>query len=171
LRPSLAPIALGLGLAVCLGLQGYGLRQLAELRASVERASSLAGLALTRPKAAPDPGRTELRLNTCDAPSAEELRSIVQQELAKSALHAPAAFGATEEPAVPSDPIENEKTFHQASRLVSEALRARVWGERDAAELRELKMKLTPEQIQSLRAQLIPAINRQELQVDVMPPF
>jgi hypothetical protein len=141
------------------------------LEASVERGASLTGLTLTRAKAAPGPGKTELRLDTREAPSADEVRSIVQEELARSLTQAVPAATTAEEPMAPSDPIDNEEAFGQASRIVSGALSARVWGEREAAQLRELKSRLTPEHVRSLRAQLIPAINRQELRPDVIPPF
>ena len=69
------------------------------------------------------------------------------------------------------DPVENADAFRNAERIVRNALAAHVWGEQDATQLRHLRHQLTDEQLRSLNAQLIPAMNRQELRVDAVPPF
>jgi hypothetical protein len=69
------------------------------------------------------------------------------------------------------DPVENDAAFVQADRLVDEAIAARVWGDDQAQELRQLRRKLTPERLDELISRLIPAMNRQEVRVDATRPL
>jgi hypothetical protein len=164
-------MAAGLGLAAVLGMQMYGLSRLSALEASIEGGAALSRLALARAAAKP---ATPLVVGVpsqpggCSGPSADELRSIVQQELAKVAAK---ASDDAERDVVRPDPVENADAFRNAERIVRDALAAHVWGEQDATQLRHLRHQLTNEQIRSLDAQLFPAINRQELRVDAVPPF
>jgi hypothetical protein len=151
--------------------QVYGLLKLSELTAQVERGAALSQLALARTNAKPPaPRLADLAPSSasCDAPSADQLRAIVQQELAKVAAKASAD---AERDVVRPDPVENADAFRSAERIVRDALAAHVWGEQDAMQLRHLRHQLTGEQIQALDAQLLPAMNRQELRVDAIPPF
>lgn len=162
--------AVGLGLAACLCLQVYGLIALSALHASVERGSALAEMALKRGRAATTgTAGTQLHLETCAAPSSDEVRAIVQQELTKVAARPGAER--EEDAELNLDPVENDAAFRQASSLVSSALAARVWGPQDIAQLRQLRQKLTPGQLDTLTTQLLPAINRQEVRVEGDSPF
>jgi hypothetical protein len=164
-------IAAGLALAAVLGTQIYGLLRLSALEARIERGVALSQLALTRAAAkpaAPLLAGVALQPGNCAGPSAEELRGIVKQELANVAAKASAD---AERDIVRPDPIENADAFRNAERIVRDALAAHVWSEQDATQLRNLRHQLTEEQLRSLNAQLIPAMNRQELRVDAVPPF
>ncbi len=171
MKPSLVVALAGLGLAAGWGLQLHSLAKLSELRSSVEQSTSLAQLALARSTArvaAPVAGVPLTLSNSCSGPSGDEVRAIVQQELARAAAKTVAD---AEKDVIFPDPVENDDAFREASRIVRDALAAHVWGEHDAEQLRRLKVKLSPEQIAAINGQLFPAMNRQELRVDAVPAF
>jgi hypothetical protein len=146
------------------------LLRLSTLESGLERIAVRTDLALVGKRASAAGASPPLQWNTCNAPSAEDLRAIVREELASlESLSAP--LNAVEAVTAIHDPAENDAAFGQATRLVDGAIAARVWGDDQALELRQLRRNLTPEQLDELNAKLIPAINRQEVRVDATMPF
>jgi hypothetical protein len=149
--------------------------RLSALDAGLERLAVRTDLALARKRVSSGDAvgaRPQPAVGTCNAPSSDEIRAIVSEELAnfQSAGEHDAEEG-TDTALTDRDPVENDAAFAQASRLVDGAIATRVWGDDQAQELRQLRRKLTPEQLDELTSKLIPAMNRQEVRVDAMRPF
>jgi hypothetical protein len=170
----LVPLLVGVVVA-SVTAQALIFMRLSALDAGLERLAVRTDLALARKRASPGNAvgaRSDLPVGTCSAPSADEIRAIVSEELAH--LESAWEHGAEEltDTAPPErDPVENDAAFVQANRLVDGAIAARVWGDEQAQDLRVLRRQLTPEQLDELTSKLIPAMNRQEVRVDAVRPF
>ena len=65
------------------------------------------------------------------------------------------------------NPEKSRRTFEQATRMVRKARETRVWGAKEAEEFHGLIPSLTQQEVASLLAELVPAMNRQEIRVAV----
>ena len=104
----------------------------------------------------------------------DEFRAILREELQASRSGASAAVATEEAPAEPTPataPPESVAAFQSAERLVQDAMSARVWGEKEAAEMRSLLPQLTPEQLQTINSTLLPAVNSQKVRVQLHGPL
>lgn len=166
-----------LGFVVSLGVQAYLVVRLTQLQASVQLVAMRTDLALSTKKAVSTARPAGVYVNNCEALTAEDVRGVVREEL-QSTGQCPARNSDAEdgEPSekdtvVVRDPMDNAEAFTQASRLITDALATRLWSDQQSSELRSLKPRLTPDQLQPLVEQLIAAINRQEVRVEASMPF
>jgi hypothetical protein len=97
----------------------------------------------------------------------DELRATIREELSvlrAAATVAPAQEQSDEQAQTPVSPA-SQQAFDSAQRVVRQAIGARVWGDEQAAELMALQQKMNSEQLQAVLAELIPAINDQQVRV------
>jgi hypothetical protein len=109
--------------------------------------------------------------------SKEDLRLIVREELLALGASRPAVTPPSVAPpetprrAEPPSGAAADEAFQSARRLVDEALSSRVWGERQGWELGRLKRQMAPAQFKQLMADLVPAVNRQQVRLDYVGPL
>jgi hypothetical protein len=93
----------------------------------------------------------------------EALRAIIREEL--RAAKAPEGPAAVEPPRAEAPPPESTAAYASSTRLVSTALSARSWSDRDVQELHQLLPQLSQAQREVLLHTLVPALNRGDLKV------
>jgi hypothetical protein len=103
-----------------------------------------------------------------DSLGAEQVRDIVREELGRAAP--PARQTTNPRPEPPPPTVEQVTASDQALTVVSEARQVGRWTAADREQLRRLLPQLDPRQREALQEELIPAINNQELRLDLPGP-
>jgi hypothetical protein len=93
----------------------------------------------------------------------EALRAIIREEL--RAAKAPEGAEAVEPPRAEGSPPESAAAYASSTSLVSAALTARSWTDRDVQELHQLLPQLSQAQREEVLHRLVPALNRGDLKV------
>jgi len=104
-------------------------------------------------------------------PSPERLREIVRDELRARAPTPTAAATDDDKAPAPAPTPASVEAYQRGQRVVADAIAARVWTDKEAAQLRRLMRDLTKEQFEALGSQLIPAINAQQVRVETDGPL
>lgn len=104
--------------------------------------------------------------------SADQVSAALRRELERAARRAPAPQeqAKAEQVAIEARP-ENAPAQARAERVVSQALAARRWTMDDAHALRESLAALSPQQGAALLEQLVPAVNRGEIELETPGPL
>lgn len=102
----------------------------------------------------------------------EDLRTIIREEMA----HASGTSAAATPPEnvrqanqLPS--VDSDQAFQSARHLIDQALTSHVWDDEQAKELGTLRRQMTPDQLRLLMADLIPAVNSQQVRVQFAGPL
>lgn len=167
-------VAVGVGVTVVL-LQWSAMREQARTRDAVDRLTHALerSAQISAQSARPTTGGTVV--GGCDSISRAELRSILKDELQELGRR-PESEPDSGPPPVPSTvdvDVEGERVaaFERAQGVVTSALAAHVWGTADVEAFRDVARKLTSEQRATLTRQLFPAINNQQIRVEVDGPL
>jgi hypothetical protein len=162
---------LGGGAIFALAIGQYSLsRHLEKIEATLERLADANDVS-NREEGQP---RLAYQLRSGGGVTKDELRAILREEFQASRSAAPPAVAAEEGPAKPAPataPPESIAAYQSAQRVVQNAVSARVWGEKEAAEMRSLIPQLTPEQLQAIHSTLLPAVNSQQVRVQIQGPL
>jgi hypothetical protein len=97
---------------------------------------------------------------------AAEIRAVVREELARNHNEAPAP-NQEPPPAAALPTVEQVTAQDQAHAVVDGARRSGHWTEEDRAQLRQQLPQMSDAQRDEVLTTLIPAINRQEIKIDV----
>jgi hypothetical protein len=110
--------------------------------------------------------------NPANGPSIDQVAAALRRELERSARSTslPQEQARAEQVAIEAKP-ENAPAQARAERVVSQALTARRWTMEDAQALRESLASLSPQQGAALLEQLVPAVNRGEIEVETRGPL
>ena len=143
-------------------------RQQAKTEAAIERLAEVVQASARRPGPDGGPRAMGAWTNLSGALTAEHLRAVIREEL-QGLL--PPAHGSddTTAPAAGARPVDSparHAAFERAERVLADAVTARVWGKKQAAELADLEADLSQEHIASVMSRLLPAINKQQIQVE-----
>jgi len=150
-------------------LQGLTLLQLRTTRAEIERLARAAAQS-GEPR---DAVAIRWEQRPGDALSADELRAILRQELqpVREAQRADVAAEKDSPAAEAARLPGNAEAFQEAQHVVADALRVGVWGEHQAKALRDVRGKLTTEQLVALSRDLFPAVNEHRVRLEVRGPL
>jgi type IV secretory pathway VirB10-like protein len=138
------------------------------LTASAPAAGARQDASSTRFIAAPSPPRTErVHLSSPSPspppPSSSPSPSPHEQDPPQAPPPPPEHEGRPAE--------DRQAAFDSASALVEAAKKSKHWGEQQAAEMGQLFSRLDPQQADQVLRTLIPAINAQEIRVDLNGPL
>lgn len=138
-------------------------------------AGLIAGTALQAVPPPPSSGKTvEIHETVDGAQLASLVRTVVREEMARAPAAPVAAVAVEKErPPTPVEPTAEQLEAHERGQsIVSAAQRVGRWSNQDRDQLRQVFQEVNENERDELLRSLLPAINRQEIKVDVQgPPF